>query len=124
MRKTLCSLALLGLTGAGEVTPSQMLLEDCSAQVVIANTDPSKVTALQYQSAAHCQGYLKGFLEGFTMAVDLTQTPRIFCYPEGQTVGDMAAGVVGYLSTHPERQEDQSMGVVLWWALVSIYPCT
>ena len=75
-----------------------------------------------------CLSFLQGFITGFTAGVDLEagatkQKPlRLFCLPEGNSLGQNMLVVMKWLKDHPERlHEDARIAIVL--ALENAFSC-
>jgi hypothetical protein len=64
-----------------------------------------------------------GFLAGHQATIGSRGgTIYDFCIPAGVDVPDIAAGLVGYMRTH-EQLEDNLTSVTVWFALESLFPC-
>jgi hypothetical protein len=124
------------LTKAAQLTPSQDsqegdtgndLLLDCTYALRLLDGD-TQITPGQSRTAFHCEGYIAGLIDGYSLAEDMEKyrggsSHRLFCLPKEGLLGSQGVRiVVKWLREHPETLHQQRK-VLVMLAFESAFPC-
>jgi hypothetical protein len=63
-----------------------------------------------------------GFDSGQAVATRMNESPKLYCQPDGQRMGDMVSAVVAGLSSNGSLLEVPA-GIAGWQALSKAWPC-
>jgi hypothetical protein len=101
--------------------PGSRLLELCRPAVSGPPASGSPASDEQLR-ASTCLAFIDGFVWGHAWASWREAKDMWFCLPEGFLPEQGARDVVGYLSAHPDRLDEDSH-LLVFLALTAAYPC-
>lgn len=102
--------------------PGRRLLDLCRTTVSPGAGTNLPGSLLTQGDARACLAFIDGFVWGHAWASWREAKDMWFCLPEGFIAEQGAREVVGYLTAHPERLDENSH-LLVFLALTAAYPC-